>query len=118
MKTIKTFTAAALVALSMGAASTAALADSPRSHVRENSVERRLDTLDDRIDRGVRTRELNRNEASRLRNELRDIEKLSNKFERSGRGYDRQEMNILTSRIDRLSQKVAYNNHDRQTRRF
>lgn len=29
MKTIKTFTAAALVALTMGAASTAALADSP-----------------------------------------------------------------------------------------
>lgn len=129
MKTsMKTFAIAAFAAAGMAAASAPAMADSrydydrhdryERQDYREDRIDSRLDQLDRQIDRGARYGNLSRREEARLRADLRDLERLSRQFERSGRGLDRREMQILTQRTNALSRAVAINTRDYNGRRW
>ena len=123
MKTsMKTFAIAAFAAAGMAAASVPALADSrygyDRGDYREYRIDHRIDQLDRQIDRGARYGNLSRREEARLRADLRDLERLSRQFERSGRGVDRREMQILTQRTNALSRAVAINARDHNGRRW
>ncbi|GGZ25548.1 hypothetical protein [Asticcacaulis endophyticus] len=130
MKTsIKTFAIAAFACAGMAAASVPAMADSRYDHNlhdyredrhdhRDDRIDYRLDQLDRQIDRGARHGNLSRREEYRLRAELRDLERLSHQFERSGRGLDRRELHILNQRTQDLSRAVAYNSRDYNGRRY
>ncbi|MDC7676634.1 hypothetical protein [Asticcacaulis machinosus] len=136
MKTsIKAFAIAAFACAGMAAASVPAMADSrygydrhdryerqdyreDRRDHREDRIDYRLDQLDRQIDRGARYGNLSRREEYRLRSELRDLERLSHQFERSGRGIDGREMQILNRRTQDLSRAVAINARDYNGRRY
>ncbi len=77
-------------------------------------IENRIQTLDQRIDQGIRTRKINRVEAQRLNRQLRDISQLKHQYERSGRGLTQAEARTLNNRLDRLAANIrsdrwAYN---------
>lgn len=82
---------------------------------RDNRVDARIDRLEDRLDMGRRSGRLTRSEFGRLSSELNGIERLSNQYERSGRGIDRQEMANLSYRLDRFEQKLHWERNDRDT---
>ena len=81
------------------------------------SVNQRQANLDRRIDQGIRSGALNRNEAVRLRAEFRQIAKLEYRYRRSG-GLSNWERRDLDQRFDRLSARVRYEKRDRQQRRW
>ncbi len=66
-----------------------------------------------RIDQGLRSGALNRNEAFRLKSQLRDIVQLQYRYARSGGGIDRREAADLNRRYDSLSAKVKFQKNDR-----
>lgn len=82
---------------------------------RDNRVDARIERLEDRLDMGRRSGRLTRSEFGRLSSELNGIERLSNQYERSGRGIDRQEMANLSYRLDRFEQKLHWERNDRDT---
>jgi len=104
---------AALAATSLGAAVTPALAQPLGGG---GSINDRQDRIEQRIDQGERSGQLNRREVWRLRSELRDIERLEHRFRRSD-GLDRRERAILERRLDALSASVFSDKHDWQRRR-
>jgi hypothetical protein len=70
----------------------------------------RVARLDQRIDRGIRDGDLTRNEAWRLKGELRDTARLETRYRRNGlNGWER---NDLDRRYDRISAQVRYERHD------
>jgi Ni/Co efflux regulator RcnB len=80
------------------------------------SVNERQANLERRIDQGVRSGELTRPEAARVRGEFRQIARLEVQYRRSGgrlTGYERAD---LDRRFDRLSQQVYAQKHDPQAR--
>jgi Ni/Co efflux regulator RcnB len=80
------------------------------------SVNDRQANLERRIDQGVRSGELTRPEAARVRGEFRKIARLEDQYRRSGgrlTGYERAD---LDRRFDRLSQQVYAQKHDPQAR--
>jgi len=81
------------------------------------SVNQRQANLDRRIDQGVRTGELTRPEAARLRGEFRTLARLEIQYRRSGGGLSMQERRDLDLRFDRLSQRIYAQKHDRDDRR-
>ncbi|UDF02938.1 hypothetical protein [Asticcacaulis sp. AND118] len=85
-----------------------------RDH-RDNRVDHRIDRLEDRLDMGRRNGRLTRTEFNRLSSELNGIERLSNQYERSGRGIDSREMATLDYRLDRFEQKLSWERNDRDT---
>ena len=78
-------------------------------------VNQRQSNLDDRIDDGVRSGELTRAEASRLRTEFRGIARLEAQYRRGG--LTNAERRDLDRRFEQLSNKVRRQKHDRQDRR-
>lgn len=80
------------------------------------SVNQRQANLERRIDQGVRTGELTRPEALRLRGEFRALGRLETQYRRSGGGLSMQERRDLDRRFDRLSQSIRAQKHDRQDR--
>ena len=80
------------------------------------SVNQRQANLDRRIDQGVRSGELTRSEAQRLRVEFRSLNRLEVQYRRSGGGLSMQERRDLDLRFDRLSQRIYVQKHDRQDR--
>jgi hypothetical protein len=78
------------------------------------SINQRQANLDRRIDQGIRSGALNRNEAQRLRIQLRDLSRLEAQYRRSGRGLTQAERRDLDRRFDILSQRVRNQKHDRQ----
>jgi hypothetical protein len=80
------------------------------------SIRDRSDRVDMRIDRGVRDGSLTRREAARLRNELRQIAFLEDRYSRNGlNGWERTDLN---RRYDALSSRVFAERRDRQNRRY
>lgn len=79
-------------------------------------VNQRQARLDQRIDVGVRTGQLTRAEAARLRAEFRQIARIEQHYRRTGRGLDQWERADLDRRFDRLSMAIRYERHDRQDR--
>lgn len=80
------------------------------------SINQRQANLDRRIDQGVRSGALNRNEAQRLRTEFRDIARLEANYRRSN-GLQARERIDLDRRFDALSRRVLVEKNDRQRRR-
>lgn len=80
------------------------------------SVNQRQASLDRRIDQGIRTGELTRPEAARLRGDFRTLTRLEVQYRRSGGGLSMQERRDLDQRFDRLSQRIYVQKHDRQDR--
>ena len=68
--------------------------------------------LDRRIDVGVRSGDLTRREAYRLRAEFQEIARLESRYRRDG--LSRWERTDLDRRFDRLEAQIRYERHDRQ----
>lgn len=79
------------------------------------SINQRQADLEQRIDRGVRTGQLTRPEAARLRDEFRSISRLEASYRRSN-GLSPRERADLDARFDRLSRQIQAEKHDRQDR--
>lgn len=73
-------------------------------------------SLEQRIDQGVRSGQLTRQEAYRLRGEMRDLNRLEARYRRSGGHLDGRERADLNRRFDRLSAQVFDQKHDPQRR--
>jgi len=80
------------------------------------SINHRQANLERRIEQGVRTGDLTRPEATRLRAEFRDLERLERNYRRSGGGLSAWERQDLDRRFDRLSNRIYAERHDRQDR--
>ena len=71
----------------------------------------RVAQLDQRIDVGIRSGGLTRNEASRLKGELRQTARLEYRYRSGGlSGWERAD---LDRRFDRISSQIRYERHDR-----
>lgn len=80
------------------------------------SINQRQANLSQRIDQGVRTGALNRNEAFRLRTQFRALTRLENNYRRSRPGLTQAERRDLDRRFDALSQRIRIQKRDRQYR--
>jgi len=76
------------------------------------SIDRRQANLDRRIDQGLRSGALTRDEAIRLRAEFQEIARLEQTYRRSG-GLSRAERAELDRRFDILSRKIRVERNDR-----
>lgn len=79
------------------------------------SINQRQARLDARIDQGVRTGQLSRREAVRLRTEFRGLVSLEARYRRGG--LSQWERNDLNNRFDRLSRQIRYERNDWNNRR-
>lgn len=79
-------------------------------------IAERQANLEHRIDRGVRTGELTRPEAARLRAEFRDVARLEAQYRRTDGRLTPGERRDLDRRYDRLSDHVYAERHDSQDR--
>ena len=76
----------------------------------------RVARLDQRIDMGIRNGGLSRNEAWRLKGDLRETARLESRYRRGGlSGWERAD---LDRRYDRISAQIRYERHDRDGRRY
>jgi len=80
------------------------------------NINQRQARLDARIDQGVRSGALNRNEAQRLRTDYRSLARLETSYRQSGHSLTVRERNDLDHRFDALSARIKVQKHDRQTR--
>lgn len=79
------------------------------------NINQRQQQLDRKIDQGVRSGALNRNEAFRLRAEFRQIAQLEARYRVGGLSF--RERADLDRRFDRLNAKIKIEKRDRQHRR-
>lgn len=85
---------------------------SPALAQRWTTINERQQRLDDRIDAGVATGQLNRREADRLREQFRDIARLEARYRTNGlSGWERRD---LDRRFDTLSRRIRDERGDRQ----
>ena len=71
----------------------------------------RVARLDQRIDVGIRSGGLSRNEAWRLKGDLRETARLESRYRRGGlSGWERAD---LDRRLDQISSQIRYERHDR-----
>lgn len=91
------------------------LAAAPAAAQTWTTINERQQRLDDRIDAGVRTGQLNRREADRLRDEFRDIARLEARYR--GNGLSSWERQDLDRRFDALSARVRSERNDAQMAR-
>ena len=80
------------------------------------SINQRQANLDRRIDQGIRSGDLTRREATRLREQFADLSRLERQYRRSGGRLTVAERQDLDVRFDRLSQRIYAQRHDRQDR--
>ena len=78
-------------------------------------IEARLERLQDRIQRGVQSGRLTRNEAQRIRVEFRDLVQRERGYSRGGLSYGEQA--DLNARFERLQARVRFERQDGETRR-
>lgn len=79
-------------------------------------IAQRQANLDARIDQGIRSGALNRAEATRLRGQFRDLDRLELRYRQTG-GLSQWERRDLERRYDALSARVRFQKTDRQHRR-
>lgn len=80
------------------------------------AVNDRQAQIDRRIDQGLRSGELTRHEAVRLREQFREIARLERHFRRTDGRFTAHERREIDRRLDRLSDRVYAQKHDRQDR--
>lgn len=78
------------------------------------TINQRQRNLDARIDQGVRSGQLTRTEAARLRTEFRNLANLEARYRRGG--LSNWERRDLDQRFDRLSAKIRIERRDRDNR--
>ncbi len=78
------------------------------------TINQRQANLYQRIDQGIRSGALTRNEAARLKIEFRNLASLEQRYRRGG--LNNWERSDLNRRFDVLSAKVRFQKHDRQDR--
>jgi len=100
-----------LIIAGLGLATTAV----PASAQAWQSINSRQAQLDQRINQGVRSGSLNRAEATRLRNDLRGLARLEQRYRANG--LTRWERQDLDRRMDAITKRVRFEKHDRQDRR-
>lgn len=105
MKTLTILAAASVLALSAGAASAQGWM----------SINQRQASLDARIDAGVRSGDLTRQEALTLRSDFRAVAGLETSYRRDG--LSNWERTDLDRRFDALSNRIRFERHDRDERR-
>ena len=105
MKTFTILAAASVQALSAGAASAQGWM----------SINQRQANLDARIDAGVRSGDLTRREAVKLRGDFRAVSNLETTYRRNG--LSNWERADLDRRFDALSSRIRFERHDRDDRR-
>jgi opacity protein-like surface antigen len=71
----------------------------------------RINAIERRIDVGIRNGQITRNEAYRLRSELRNVSYLETRYRRSS-GLSNWERRDLDQRLDRLAQRVRMERRD------
>jgi hypothetical protein len=76
------------------------------------NINQRQAQLDRQIDRGLRTGDLTRAEAARLRNEFRQIARLEQRYRMNG--LTMRERADLDRRFDRLAAQIRWERNDRQ----
>jgi hypothetical protein len=103
--------------LAMAVAASALAVAAPASAQSWQSINQRQANIDARIDAGIRSGDLTRNEAIRLRSEFNDLARLEARY-RSSNGLSTAERRDLDLRFDRLSAQVRYERHDRQERNW
>lgn len=81
------------------------------------NINQRQAQLDRRIDQGVRSGQLTRAEAVRLRAEFRGIADLEIRYRRSAPGLTVAERRDLDRRFDALSRKIRWERRDWEQRR-
>jgi len=101
--------------LAMAVAASALAVAAPASAQAWQSINQRQSNLDARIDAGVRSGDLTRAEAVRLRAEFRDLARLEARY-RASYGLSLAERRDLDRRFDALSQRIRYERRDRQDR--
>lgn len=101
--------------LAMAVAASALAIAAPASAQVWQSIDARQANLDARIDAGVRSGELTRSEALRLRAEFRDIARLEAHY-RASYGLSLAERRDLDRRFDALSSRIRYERNDGQDR--
>jgi hypothetical protein len=106
MKFFKTLIAVAAIAVAVPAAVSAAP---------WQSINQRQANLKQRINQGVRSGTLTRAEASRVRTQFANLQRLEYRYRHNGLSY--RERADLDRRFDVLSRRVYAQKHDRQTRR-
>ena len=79
------------------------------------SIERRKVQLDRRIDRGLRSGQLTRREADRLRDEFNEIARMEYRYRRDGR-LTLNERAALDREFDQLAAQIRWERTDRQRR--
>jgi hypothetical protein len=102
------------ILLSIAAVSAVAAATVPAAAMAQPYYGRggdRVERLDHRIEVGLRNGTLSRNEAWRLRGDLRDVARLEARYSRDG--LSRWERNDLDRRFDRLSAQIRIERRDR-----
>lgn len=110
---MKTFTLM-IAGLSIAAAAVPTVA-SAQNYGGWQSIGARQANLDRRIDQGIRNRSLTRAEATRLRNEYRQIVRLEGRYRANGLSI--QERRDLDRRYDALSSRIRYERNDRNDHR-
>lgn len=111
MKKIVTLTLIGASALSLAAgAAQAQNWNGPNG--RWMSINERQAQLDRRIDQGVRSGQLNRREAVRLRTEFRQIARMENHYRQNG--LSNWERADLDRRFDRLAAQIRWERRDNQ----
>jgi hypothetical protein len=101
--------------LAMAVAVSALAVAAPASAQSWQSINQRQANIDQRIDVGVRNGDLTRAEASRLRDEFRDLARLEARY-RSSYGLSVAERRDLDRRFDALSARVRFERNDNQDR--
>lgn len=101
--------------LAMAVAASALAVAAPASAQSWQSINQRQANLDQRIDVGVRNGSLTRVEASRLRDEFRDLARLESRY-RATYGLSVAERRDLDRRFDALSARIRYERNDRDDR--
>ncbi|QIG81998.1 hypothetical protein G5C33_16025 [Sphingosinithalassobacter tenebrarum] len=81
------------------------------------NINQRQANLERRINVGVRNGSLTRAEAANLRRVFGNLERLEQRYRRSGNRLTRAERLDLDQRFDRLSRMIRAERHDAQTRR-
>ena len=104
---MKTFIAAAVAAITLAAAV-------PASAAPWQNINQRQAQLNNRIDQGVRTGRLTRQESVQLRANFRQIAQLEQRYRRNG--LTMSERRDLDRRFDRLSAQLQVQLNDRQRR--
>ena len=102
--------------LALAALATVAAAPLAAQAAPWQSVNQRQANLEHRIDQGIRSGQITRPEAARLRGEFRSISRLEASYRRSN-GLSMRERADLDARFDRLSRQIMAEKHDRHDRR-